>query len=107
MNLTGQPVYAKGQKRKQRSRPPNAEERRHWGKVRALGCQATGCNAKHPEIHHCFTGAGGRKDHMAVIPLCHRHHRGEQGIHMLSRKVWEQIYGSEAQHLQHVALSLR
>ncbi|OWK42174.1 hypothetical protein FRUB_04252 [Fimbriiglobus ruber] len=68
---------------------------------------ANGCEAKNPEIHHTGTGAGGRKDHAKVIGLCHTHHRGEQGIHTLSRKVWEPIFGTEEQHLQRVALSLR
>jgi hypothetical protein len=105
MNLTGQSVYAKGQKRKSRGRPPTAAERAHWENVRSLGCSV--CRAAHPEIHHCGTGGGGRKDHLKVIPLCHFHHRGEQGIHTLSRKVWEQIYGSEQSHLDRVASSVR
>ncbi len=106
MNLTGQPVYAKGQKRKSHSRPPNSAERRHWEKVRSLGCKAKGCKAKNPEIHHTGTGKGGRKNHMKVIGLCHHHHRGEQGIHTLSRKVWEPIYGYEQEHLATVTLLL-
>ena len=106
MNLTGQPVYVKGRKRKGRSRQPNAAERRHWEKVRALGCQARGCESKKAEIHHCGTGGGGRKDHLKVIGLCKHHHRGEQGIHTLSRRVWEPIYGAEQDHLDRVAALL-
>lgn len=105
MNLTGRPVYVKGQKRKARSRSPNATELNHWTKVRSLGCQARGCGRANPEIHHCGTGGGGRKDHMKVIGLCELHHRGEQGIHTLSRRVWEPIFGSEAEHLERVAIS--
>lgn len=104
MNLTGQPVYQKGQKRK-RSNAPTSEHRRHWEKVRSLGCCV--CQAKNPEIHHCKTGAGGRKNHELVIPLCRFHHRGEQGVHTLSRRVWEPIYGTEAQHLQTVAARIK
>lgn len=106
MNLTGQSVYVKGQKRKTRSRPPNATERKHWEAVRALGCSARGCGRANPEIHHVGTGGGGRKDHMKVIGLCSLHHRGAQGIHTLSRRVWEPIYGSEEEHLDRVGLSL-
>ena len=105
-NLTGQPVYVKGQKRKSRSRQPTAAERKHWEAVRQLGCMAFGCGRSNPEIHHCGTGAGGRKDHLKVIGLCSLHHRGEKGIHTLSRRVWEPIYGSEAEHLERVSLSL-
>ena len=43
---------------------------------------------------------------MKVIGLCHPHHRGKQGIHTLSRRMWEPIYGSEAEHLDRVALSV-
>lgn len=98
MNLTGRPVYAKGNARKARAKPPTKLELRHWEKVRALGCQAKigiSVCSKPAEIHHCGTGAGGRKDHMKVIGLCTHHHRGKQGIHTLSRRVWEPIYGYE------------
>jgi hypothetical protein len=105
MNLTGQPVYTKGQQRKSRGRPPNAAERTHWENIRRLGCSV--CRATDPEIHHCGTGGGGRKDHLKVIPLCNFHHRGPQGIHTLSRKVWEPLYGTEAEHLARVASCVR
>lgn len=107
MNLTGQPVYAKGSKRKSGSRPATAAERAYWERVRALGCMARGCGRADPEIPHCGTGGGGRKDHMKVIGLCPLHHRGELGIHTLSRRVWEPIYGTEAEHLERVSLALR
>jgi hypothetical protein len=106
MNLTGQPVYAKGLKRKSRSRPPNAAERKHWEQVRSLGCMAKGCRSTAPEIHHCETGGGGRKDHMKVIGLCETHHRGRLGIHTISRRVWQEQFGTEQEHLARVALSL-
>ena len=106
MRINPMPVYTKGQKRKQRGKSPTKAEREHWEKVRSLGCMANGCHSRHPEIHHCGTGAGGRKDHMKVIGLCERHHRGDRGIHTLSRRVWEPIFGSEEQHLARVALSL-
>ncbi len=106
MRINPMPVYQKGKKRKSRSRKPNAEELRHWERVRALGCQAKDCNHRAPEIHHCKTGAGGRKDHMLVIGLCHEHHRGAKGIHTLSRGVWELIFGTEEQHLDRVSQML-
>jgi hypothetical protein len=48
-------------------------------------------------LHHCFTGAGGRKDDAYVIPLCETHHVSPHvGIHGIGRKCWQFIYGSEA-----------
>lgn len=103
MNLTGRPVHVKGQSRKPRCRRPTAADRAHWEAVRALGCMAGGCGRADPEVHHCGTGGGGRKDHSRVIGLCELHHRGRLGIHTLSRRVWEPLYGREADHLARVA----
>jgi hypothetical protein len=101
MRINPMPVYQKGTSRKSRgkARPPNQKEREHGEKVRELGCMAKGCSLKNPELHHCLTGAGGKKDHMKVIGLCPFHHRGEQGIHTLSRRIWQPIYGYEVDHL--------
>lgn len=118
MNLTGRPVYQKGQRRRSRgkARPANAEERRHWEKVRALGCLLEhtvfegGFECEGPiAIHHCFTGAGGRKDHMKVIPLCHEHHQGAKGIdgQRMSKKKWQEKYGTEAVLLKRVQRRLK
>lgn len=94
MNLTGRGVYQKGQKRQKKSKPPTAKHKRLHARLRALGCIIDACQ-RPAAIHHCLTGAGGRKDHMKVLALCHHHHQGEQGIHTLSRRVWEPIYGTE------------
>jgi hypothetical protein len=52
------------------------------------------------EIHHCFTGGGGRKNHDYLAPLCFTHHRSPQaGIHGMGRKAWQKIYGSEQELL--------
>lgn len=61
-----------------------------------LGCMVCGSA---PEIHHCHTGGGGRKDHDKVIGLCWMHHRGPQGIHFMGRKKWQPIYGAEQELL--------
>ncbi|WP_390566908.1 Ref family recombination enhancement nuclease [Zavarzinella formosa] len=104
MNLTGRSVTPKGQKRK-RSNLPTKAHREYWERVRSLGCSV--CKASNPEIHHALTGAGRRRDHDKVIPLCRPHHRGEHGIHTLSRKVWQEQFGAEQEHLDRVALLLR
>lgn len=75
-----------------KARPPNAEEKRHHAKVRDLGCIICGSPAA---LHHAGTGMGGRKDHMKILPLCYFHHQGEEGIHTLSRRVWQEKYGTE------------
>lgn len=97
MNLTGRPVYQKGQKNKKRNRPANKLERRYWEKVRAVGCIVKGYHKGRITIHHTGTGAGGRKDHMKVLPLCEHHHTGDGGINgsKISRREWEDTHGSE------------
>lgn len=102
MNLTGQGVYQRGQKRKPRSRPPTIAERQHWERVRSFGCSV--CKAPNPEIHHALTGAGRKKDHAKVFSLCFAHHRGQpDGLHFIGRKIWEGRFGSEQGHLDRVA----
>lgn len=104
MSLCGRPPYQKGQLKKSRSaaRKPNAEELRHWEKVVHQPCVAGpfGCGGR-MTIHHCFTGGGGRKNHMLVLPLCHEHHQGRDGIdgRVISKKQWQEKHGSEAELL--------
>lgn len=117
MNLTGRPVYQKGTKQKRRAvaRPPNAAERKHWDKLIKLGCvlhthvnnEGFECQGR-ITIHHCGTGAGGRKDHMRVIPLCMEHHLGAKGIDgkRMSRREWQERYGSEEELLARAAKGL-
>lgn len=80
---------------------PTAADRRYWDKVCEGGCIVTGCEQA-PQIHHAKTGAGGRKDHRAVLPLCYYHHQGGQGIHTLSRRIWQRHYGFEQDLLERV-----
>jgi len=78
-----------------------AKQRARWERLRELGCSV--CKAFMPEIHHAKTGMGGRKNHDLVFALCHFHHRGVKGIHTIGRKVWQEIYGTEDEHLAKVA----
>jgi hypothetical protein len=74
-------------------------------RVRSLGCRVCrnlGLGETPASTHHCLTGAGGSRDHWKVLPLCHFHHQGEQGIHTLGRKVWQAKYGTEEQLMQQV-----
>lgn len=75
------------------SRPTKRQKARQDA-LRGLGCIITSCR-RPAAIHHCLTGAGGRKDEDKVLPLCHLHHQGDEGIHTLSRPVWEAKYGTE------------
>ena len=74
-------------------------DRKNWDAIANLGCIICGCYAN---IHHCFTGSGGRKDDSKVIPLCYEHHQGEQGIHTIGRKQWQSQYGSEQELIEKV-----
>lgn len=80
---------------------PTKKQRERWSKIASLGCIIC---ASPDEIHHCFTGAGGRKNHDKVIPLCPEHHRGKNGIdgRHLSKRQWQDIYGSEQELLDRI-----
>ena len=71
---------------------PTKAQRERWGKIASLNCIICGDEA---QIHHCGTGAGGRKNHDKVLPLCVFHHVGKQGIHTIGRKTWREKYGTE------------
>lgn len=43
-------------------------------------------------------GAGMKSREAGVIPLCHYHHQGEQGIHHLGVDTWEAKYGPQTAH---------
>lgn len=77
-----------------KAKPPTAEQKRYRERVRALGCLVCG---QHATIHHLYTGAGGRKDHWKLAPLCWKHHLGREGIdgRMISKKKWQEKYISE------------
>jgi hypothetical protein len=80
------------------TKPATKKQRSRWEIIRALGCIATRHDipcGRQAAIHHCETGMGGRKNHDKVIPLCHFHHQGEQGIHTIGRKAWQEKYRTE------------
>lgn len=84
-----------------------------WDRIAELGCQAPETVTRHHgyiTIHHCGTGAGGRKNHDKVAGLCWGHHLGDNGINSLtgkiSRREWENINITEAEMLEKVAKQL-
>ncbi|HET8685636.1 MAG TPA: hypothetical protein VFM18_03095, partial [Methanosarcina sp.] len=50
-------------------------------------------------IHHATgikyraTGKKASDDH--VLPLCHFHHQGQQGIHTIGMRTWEAMFGTQ------------
>lgn len=81
-------------------------EKRHMGRVAALGCIICGAAAT---IHHCGTYMGGGRHHMRVLPLCWGHHLGPEGIDgkKMGKRIWEEKYGSELDLLAKVHEILR
>lgn len=74
---------------------PTKAQRERWNRVSELGCLV--CGAYQVTIHHLFTGAGGRKNHDRVAPLCWEHHVGREGIdgRVMSKKKWQEKYMTE------------
>lgn len=79
-------------------RSATAEERRHMGKVAALGCIVclecfgvkTPCQVHHVRVRHGW----GRSGHFYTIGLCDPHHTGPAvGVHGLGREEFAAEYG--------------
>jgi len=80
----------------------------HWGHVAALKCCV--CQGV-ATIHHCKGGSmidwfggersprGTRDNHWLVIPLCPKHHTGEDGIDVVPTREWESKFGLQVYHL--------
>jgi hypothetical protein len=84
---------------------PTTTQRKYWDKITQLGCVVKNHEcAGRITINHCFTGAGGRKDHDKVIPLCWNHHLSKEfgidGRGKYSKKTWQEHYGTELQLLE-------
>lgn len=80
------------------AKAPTKKQKARWDKIRELGCIVNtplGVCGAPAAIHHAFTGGGGRRDHDKVLPLCYEHHQGSQGIHTISRPVWQLAYDTE------------
>lgn len=76
-----------------------AQDRRHMGRVAALGCivcdYVLGIPASPAEVHHIRTGQGKKRAaDTKTIPLCPPHHRhGRAAFHQIGRKAWERLHG--------------
>lgn len=80
------------------------DERKHMNRVSDLGCVVcrnlgtiTNETSYPACIHHIREGKGmgQRASNYEVIPLCHFHHQGRNGIHTIGTKAWRAKYGSE------------
>ena len=81
----------------------NKQERAYMGRVAELGCVICGGI---PEIHHNTKnrGYGAKSSNYDIMPLCPRHHRGEEGIHHIGVKTWENKYGDQDDLVKQVKL---
>jgi hypothetical protein len=97
-------------KRSKKNKAPTKAQRERWDKIVQLGCCIKNheCEPRIVTIHHCFTGAGGRKDHDAVIALCYNHHLSKEygidGRGKYSKKTWQEHYNTEQYYLDKIVL---
>lgn len=80
------------------------QERKHMNAVAELGCAMCrhihGPHAPGPvELHHLRAGGWGRGGVRTLIPLCVRHHRGNEGVHGMGTKAFERHYDITQQQL--------
>lgn len=79
-------------------------EKEHMDAVAQLGCIVHLCGGP-ATIHHCGTHMGGGRCHFCVLPLCHYHHQGPEGIDgkVISKPQWETRFGTEEELLEVIA----
>ncbi|MBT4644093.1 MAG: hypothetical protein HOC09_35275 [Deltaproteobacteria bacterium] len=79
-----------------KKRSKTVAEKAYHNLVASHGCIICGAGAN---IHHVRPNAA-PKDHMRVLPLCHRHHQGSEGLHHLGKRVWWEKFGYELDLLE-------
>ncbi len=72
-------------------------EREHKDRLAQLGCMACrrlyGRHEPGPvELHHFRGGGWGKGDYTTLIPLCHSHHQGGNGVHGLGIKGFDKAH---------------
>lgn len=82
------------------------EVREYRDAVAELGCLIC---LQPAEIHHAkggsmldahtYKGMGQKTGEEAILPLCPRHHRGEQGIEKIGVETWERKFGRQSEML--------
>jgi len=78
------------------------DERRHMDAVAQLPCVC--CGSRPVELHHPICGRYSQRKapNKHVIPLCHLHHLGAEGIHP-RREWWVETYGPDTDYIAVVA----
>jgi len=81
------------------------EERAYMGRVAELGCVICGGI---PELHHNTKnrGYGAKSSNYDIMPICYKHHRGEEGIHYIGVKTWEDKFGDQDDLVRQVRLRI-
>lgn len=89
------------------------EIEKHFGRLVELGCVV--CMAP-AIVHHCHGGSmrdvgvhkgwGQKVSDWLTIPLCPRHHNGDEGVHTVGVLTWEERYGCQVDFLREVSLAL-
>lgn len=80
------------------TRAATAAEKRHMGRVAALGCilcDHLSLGATPAQVHHIREGQGmsQRASNFLTVPLCPGHHQGGTGLHGLGTNAFERAYG--------------
>ena len=86
-------------------------ENQHLSRVAELACvvcRNEGLGETPASCHHIRDGQGmsQRASHWEVIPICHHHHQGAEGIHTLGTKTWQARYGAERDLLAQIRMEL-
>jgi len=76
-------------------------EKNYMARVARLGCilcsSVLGWEDSPAVIHHIRRA--GKRSTSPIIPLCVRHHTGEDGIHFLGRRHFERKFGTSEEAL--------
>jgi hypothetical protein len=85
-----------------------AAEKRHMGRVAALGCivcsECIGIPGTPAIVHHLRTDQGRmRASHFDTMPMCPHHHQGSrEGVHDMGRDEFAAHYGLTEVELLHI-----
>jgi hypothetical protein len=69
--------------------------KKHMDRIAQLPCAV--CGLLPAAVHHLDTQH--KRIDLMTIPLCLRHHQGDEGIHTLGSKAWQERFGYEAELL--------
>jgi len=68
--------------------------------VRSLGCLISNHECRGQiHAHHFKHKSAGWGDEGNLIPLCHNHHTGNQGIHLIGKNTFMEKYGLQLEAL--------